>query len=236
MWLRSPGLRDQRSATGVVVILDSAVGLHQGGQVSAPVFQRVMQQSLEYLHVAHDVQLPANRQVCWRGAMFLTRAWKKVRRIGWELAWTWRRRTKRQRFLRRRSRARLGHRWLLRRRLRVRRRVRRNRRGRRRRVFRRRIRSRRSRRIPVRRRRGRAGLWCSTWKKVDRSAIVFGQESADCHGGGAGCGARSGRHRQRSGARTNAGGGRTVRRGRGCGAVRKIVRCRREAGPSLCSG
>jgi cell division protein FtsI (penicillin-binding protein 3) len=47
----------------VVVILDSAVGLHQGGQVSAPVFQRVMQQTLEYLHVAHDVQLPSNRQV-----------------------------------------------------------------------------------------------------------------------------------------------------------------------------
>ncbi len=47
----------------VVVILDSAVGLHQGGQVSAPVFQRITQQVLEYLHVAHDVQLPANRQV-----------------------------------------------------------------------------------------------------------------------------------------------------------------------------
>jgi cell division protein FtsI (penicillin-binding protein 3) len=47
----------------VVVILDSAVGLHQGGQVSAPVFQRVMQQSLEYLHVPHDVQLPPNEQV-----------------------------------------------------------------------------------------------------------------------------------------------------------------------------
>ena len=47
----------------VVVILDSAVGLHQGGQVSAPIFQRVMQQSLEYLHVPHDVQLPLNRQV-----------------------------------------------------------------------------------------------------------------------------------------------------------------------------
>jgi cell division protein FtsI (penicillin-binding protein 3) len=47
----------------VVVILDSAVGLHQGGQVSAPVFQRVTQQVLEYLHVAHDVQLPANRQL-----------------------------------------------------------------------------------------------------------------------------------------------------------------------------
>jgi cell division protein FtsI (penicillin-binding protein 3) len=47
----------------VVVILDSAVGLHQGGQISAPVFQRVMQQTLEYLHVPHDVQLPPNRQV-----------------------------------------------------------------------------------------------------------------------------------------------------------------------------
>lgn len=47
----------------VVVVLDSAVGLHQGGQVSAPVFHRVAQQVLEYLHVPHDVQLPADRQV-----------------------------------------------------------------------------------------------------------------------------------------------------------------------------
>ncbi len=47
----------------VVVVLDSAVGLHQGGQISAPVFHRVAQQVLEYLHVAHDVQLPASRQV-----------------------------------------------------------------------------------------------------------------------------------------------------------------------------
>jgi cell division protein FtsI (penicillin-binding protein 3) len=47
----------------VVVILDSAVGLHQGGQVSAPVFQRTTQQVLEYLHVPHDVQLPPSRQV-----------------------------------------------------------------------------------------------------------------------------------------------------------------------------
>jgi cell division protein FtsI (penicillin-binding protein 3) len=46
----------------VVVILDSAVGLHQGGQVSAPVFQRIMQQSLEYLHVPHDVQFPPSEQ------------------------------------------------------------------------------------------------------------------------------------------------------------------------------
>jgi cell division protein FtsI (penicillin-binding protein 3) len=47
----------------VVVVLDSAVGLHQGGQVSAPVFHRVAQEVLEYLHVPHDVQLPPNRQV-----------------------------------------------------------------------------------------------------------------------------------------------------------------------------
>ena len=50
-------------AVTVAVILDSAVGLHQGGQVAAPVFQRIMQQVLEYLHVPHDMTLPANRQV-----------------------------------------------------------------------------------------------------------------------------------------------------------------------------
>ena len=50
-------------AVVVAVILDSAVGLHQGGQVAAPVFQRVTQQVLEYLHTPHDVELPPNRQV-----------------------------------------------------------------------------------------------------------------------------------------------------------------------------
>jgi len=50
-------------AITVAVILDSAVGLHQGGQVAAPVFQRITQQVLEYLHVPHDMQLPPNRQV-----------------------------------------------------------------------------------------------------------------------------------------------------------------------------
>ncbi len=44
----------------VVVILDSAVGLHQGGQVSAPVFHRVTQQVLEYLHTPHDLPLAPN--------------------------------------------------------------------------------------------------------------------------------------------------------------------------------
>jgi len=47
----------------VVVILDSAVGLHQGGQVSAPVFQRIMQQVLEYLHVPHDLPLAPQHQL-----------------------------------------------------------------------------------------------------------------------------------------------------------------------------
>src|SRR5436305_1654198 len=41
----------------VAVILDSAVGLHQGGQVAAPVFRRISQQVLEYLHVPHDLPL-----------------------------------------------------------------------------------------------------------------------------------------------------------------------------------
>ncbi|MGZ4732666.1 MAG: penicillin-binding transpeptidase domain-containing protein [Terriglobales bacterium] len=50
-------------AITVAVILDSPVGLHQGGQVSAPVFQRVTQQVLEYLHTPHDVELPPSRQV-----------------------------------------------------------------------------------------------------------------------------------------------------------------------------
>jgi len=50
-------------AITVAVVLDSAVGLHQGGQVCAPVFRRIAQQVLKYLHVLHDVELPPNRQV-----------------------------------------------------------------------------------------------------------------------------------------------------------------------------
>jgi cell division protein FtsI (penicillin-binding protein 3) len=47
----------------VAVILDSAVGLHQGGQVAAPVFRRVSQQVLEYLHTPHDLPLAPNHQL-----------------------------------------------------------------------------------------------------------------------------------------------------------------------------
>src|ERR1700735_3586127 len=47
----------------VAVILDSAVGLHQGGQVSAPVFRRVAQQVLDYLHTPHALPLAPNHQL-----------------------------------------------------------------------------------------------------------------------------------------------------------------------------
>lgn len=47
----------------VAVILDSPAGLHQGGQVAAPVFQRVAEQVLKYLHTPHDVELPRERQL-----------------------------------------------------------------------------------------------------------------------------------------------------------------------------
>ena len=50
-------------AVAIVVILDSPLGEHHGGTVGAPVFNRVAQQVLEYLHTQHDVELPANRQL-----------------------------------------------------------------------------------------------------------------------------------------------------------------------------
>jgi cell division protein FtsI (penicillin-binding protein 3) len=50
-------------AITVAVILDSAQGLHQGGQIAAPVFQRIAQHVLEYQHIPHDVELPASRQM-----------------------------------------------------------------------------------------------------------------------------------------------------------------------------
>lgn len=39
----------------IEVVLDSPVGLHQGGQVSAPVFSHIAQQVLKYLRVPHDL-------------------------------------------------------------------------------------------------------------------------------------------------------------------------------------
>ncbi len=50
-------------AITVVVILDSPLNGHHGGEVGAPVFQRISQAVLEYLHTAHDVEIPKSRQV-----------------------------------------------------------------------------------------------------------------------------------------------------------------------------
>ncbi len=47
----------------VVAIIDSPEGRHHGGDVGAPIFERVAQQTLEYLHTPHDVDLPRNRQL-----------------------------------------------------------------------------------------------------------------------------------------------------------------------------
>jgi cell division protein FtsI (penicillin-binding protein 3) len=48
----------------VVVILDSPMTHgHEGGMVAAPLFHTIAQQVLEYLHVPHDVDIPAERQL-----------------------------------------------------------------------------------------------------------------------------------------------------------------------------
>ena len=48
-------------AVTIVVSLDSPKGLHQGGQVSAPVFTRIAQQVLAYMNVPHDAALNPKR-------------------------------------------------------------------------------------------------------------------------------------------------------------------------------
>ncbi len=48
-------------AVAIAVILDSPAGLHQGGQVSAPVFKRIAEQVLAYLEVPHDLPTADNK-------------------------------------------------------------------------------------------------------------------------------------------------------------------------------
>ena len=48
-------------AVTIVVILDSPVGQHEGGEVAAPVFQRIAKQVLAYLNVPQDV-VPDNAE------------------------------------------------------------------------------------------------------------------------------------------------------------------------------
>lgn len=46
----------------IAVVLDSPRGLHQGGQVSAPVFKRIAEQVLAYYGVPHDVEPKHNQE------------------------------------------------------------------------------------------------------------------------------------------------------------------------------
>ncbi len=55
-------------ALTITVILDSAVGLHQGGQICAPVFQRIAQQVLEYMHVPHDAEIKNSQRQLLRAS------------------------------------------------------------------------------------------------------------------------------------------------------------------------
>src|SRR4029077_2051751 len=46
----------------------SPVGPHPGGEVSPPVFRRISQQVLEYLHVPHDLPLAPQHQLLMAAA------------------------------------------------------------------------------------------------------------------------------------------------------------------------
>ncbi len=56
-------------AITIAVILDSAVGLHQGGQVCAPVFKRIAEQVLEYMHVPHDADIKNPQRLSLRASV-----------------------------------------------------------------------------------------------------------------------------------------------------------------------
>jgi cell division protein FtsI (penicillin-binding protein 3) len=47
-------------AISILVVLDSPVGAHHGGEVGGPVFKRVAEQALAYLAVPHDVPAPSD--------------------------------------------------------------------------------------------------------------------------------------------------------------------------------
>lgn len=56
-------------AVTILVILDSPLGLHEGGQVAAPVFARIAQQVLAYLQVPHDAEIQDPRRLLLRAAV-----------------------------------------------------------------------------------------------------------------------------------------------------------------------
>ncbi len=49
-------------ALTILVTIDSAKGLHQGGQISAPVFNRIAQKVLTYMNVPHDAEIKTDPQ------------------------------------------------------------------------------------------------------------------------------------------------------------------------------
>ncbi|MGH9682030.1 MAG: penicillin-binding transpeptidase domain-containing protein [Candidatus Acidiferrales bacterium] len=49
-------------AVTILVVLDTPVGIHEGGPTAGPVFKRVAEQVLAYLDVPHDVPLPPDKE------------------------------------------------------------------------------------------------------------------------------------------------------------------------------
>ncbi len=49
-------------AISILVVLDSPVGAHHGGEVGGPVFKRMAEQVLAYLAVPHDVPAPSDAE------------------------------------------------------------------------------------------------------------------------------------------------------------------------------
>ena len=47
-------------AVTILVVLDSPVGPHHGGEVGGPVFKRIAEQVLAYMAVPHDVPAPSD--------------------------------------------------------------------------------------------------------------------------------------------------------------------------------
>jgi cell division protein FtsI (penicillin-binding protein 3) len=49
-------------AVTILVVLDSPIGAHHGGEVGGPIFKRVAQQVLTYMAVPHDIVLPSDTE------------------------------------------------------------------------------------------------------------------------------------------------------------------------------
>jgi cell division protein FtsI (penicillin-binding protein 3) len=54
-------------AVTILVVLDSPIGGHMGGDVAGPVFKRIAQQVLTYMDVPHDVTAPSTTEIAKNG-------------------------------------------------------------------------------------------------------------------------------------------------------------------------